>query len=199
MNNTGSAEQERTREAWRSWVLDFAQSDLERTPGYDWLNVFQEAMAFAASHDESAHAQLPLTMCGPRTKHNLSLKQVKACLRFAQKSLRTFLRDVEQSLHTPLRNAEIPFRGTCVFFLWAGHPEVRYLPAEKTLAKQLATEMCFRLGELFLRGALSQLRRCSGCHRLFLGGRHRRFDTPECRAGHRLRLLKRVWDRRGTR
>ncbi len=180
---------ERTDREWLSWALQFAQADLNRWQERDWLNAFQEAMAFAASHDESAHAQLPLTMCDLRTNHTLSLEQVKTSLRSAQKALRGFLRDLEQAMHVPLMDAEIPFKGTCVFFMWGGRPEVRYLPKEKTIAKQLTIEMLFRLGELFLRGHLSQLRRCPGCHHLFLAACQERFDTPECRLRHRIRLL----------
>jgi hypothetical protein len=180
---------ERTDREWLSWVLEFAQADLKSWQEQDWRNALAEAMAFGASHDESAHAQLPLTMLGPKKNLKPSLEQIETALRSAQKALRRFIGDLEQSIHVPLMNAEIPFKGTCVFFVWAGQPEVRYLPTEKTVAKQLAIEMLFRMGELFLRGDLSQLRRCLGCQRWFLAARHRRFDTPECRMRHRIRLL----------
>jgi hypothetical protein len=180
---------ERTDREWLSWAFQFAQADLKGWQEADWRNALAEAMAFAASHDESAHAQLPLTMLGPKKNLKLSLEQIETALRSAQKALRRFIGDLEQSIRVPLMNAEIPFKGTCVFFVWAGQPEVRYLPTEKTIAKQLTIEMLFRMGELFLRGDLSQLRRCLGCHRWFLAARHRRFDTPECRMRHRIRLL----------
>ena len=180
---------ERTDREWLSWALQFAQADLKGWQEPDWRNALAEAMAFAASHDESAHAQLPLTMLGPKKNLKLSLETIETALRSAQKALRRFIADLEQSIHVPLMNAEIPFKGTCVFFVWAGQPEVRYLPTEKTVAKQLLIEMLFRTGELFLRGNLSQLRRCPGCQRWFLAARHRRFDTPECRMRHRIRLL----------
>ena len=180
---------ERTDREWLSWALQFAQADLKRWQERDWRNALAEAMAFAVSHDESAHAQLPLTMLGPRKNLKLSLEQIETALRSAHEALRRFIGDLEQSIHVPLMNAEIPFKGTCVFFVWAGQPEVRYLPTEKTIAKQLTIEMLFRTGELFLRGNLSELRRCPGCHRWFLAARHRRFDTPECRTRHRIRLL----------
>jgi hypothetical protein len=179
----------RTDREWLSWAFQFARADLKSWQERDWRNTLQEAFAFGASHDESAHAQLPLTMLGPRKNLKLSLAQIETALRSAQKALRRFIGDLEQSIHVPLMNAEIPFKGTCVFFVWAGQPEVRYLPTEKTIAKQLTIEMLFRTGELFLRGDLSQLRRCPGCHRWFLAARHRRFDTPECRMRHRIRLL----------
>ncbi len=180
---------ERTDREWLSWAFQFAQADLKSWQEADCRNALAEAMAFGASHDESAHAQLPLTMLGPKKNLKLSLEQIETSLRSAQKALRRFIGDLEQSIHVPLMNAEIPFKGTCVFFVWAGQPEVRYLPTEKTFAKQLTIEMLFRMGELFLRGDLSQLRRCPGCHRWFLAARHRRFDTPDCRMRHRIRLL----------
>jgi len=180
---------ERTNREWLSWALQFAQADLKSWQERDWRKALAEAMAFGASHDESAHAQLPLTMLGPKKNLKLSLEQIETALRSAQKALRLFIRDLEQGIQVPLMNAEILFKGTCVFFVWAGQPEVRYLPTEKTFAKQLTIEMLFRTGELFLRGHLSQLRRCPGCQRWFWAARHRRFDTLECRMRHRIRLL----------
>jgi len=162
---------ERTDREWLAWAFQFAQADLKSWQERDWRNALAEAMAFGASHDESAHAQLPLTMLGPKKNLKLSLEQIEIALRSAQKVLRRFIGDLEQSIHVPLMNAEIPFKGTCVFFLWAGHPEVRYLPTEKTVAKQLTIEMLFRTGDLFLRGDLSQLRRYPGCRRWFLAAR----------------------------
>jgi hypothetical protein len=188
----------RTDREWASWALQFAQADLQSWQERDWRNAFHEAMAFAASHDESAHAQLPLTMCGPRTNQTRSLEQVTTSLRSSQKALRRFIRELEQTLHIPLVDAEIPFKGTCLFFMRGGRPEVGYLPREKTIAKQLTIEMLVRLGELFLRGHLSQLRRCPGCHRWFHAVRHQRFDTPKCRMRHRIRLLNGESDAEAT-
>src|SRR6202022_3016969 len=48
-----------------------------------------------APHDEFAHAQLPLTMLGPRKNLKLSLEQIETALRSAQKALRRFIRDLE--------------------------------------------------------------------------------------------------------
>jgi hypothetical protein len=186
--NAGRAT-ERTDREWLSWALQFAQANLKSRQEQDWRNALAETMAFGASHDEFAHAQLPLTMLGPRKNLKLSLEQIETALRSAQKALRRFIGGLERSIHVPLMNAEIPFKGTCVFFVWNGQPEVRYLPTEKTVTKQLTIEMLVRTGELFLRGDLSQLRRCPGCQRWFLAARHRRFDTPECRMRHRIRLL----------
>ena len=124
---------ERIDREWQSWALEFAQADLKSWQEQDWRNALAEAMAFGASHDESAHAQLPLTMLGPRNNLKLSLEQIETALRSAHKALRRFIRDLEQSIHVPLMNAEIPFKGTCVFFLWSGHPEVRYLRRRRRL------------------------------------------------------------------
>src|SRR5258708_35241654 len=123
---------ERTDREWLSWALQFAQADLKSWQEQDWRDALAEAMAFGASHDESAHAQLPLTMLGPRKNLKLSLEQIETALRSAQKPLRRFIADLEQSIHVPLMDAEIPFKGTCVFFVWAGHPDVRDLPPEHT-------------------------------------------------------------------
>ncbi len=120
-----------------------------------------------------------------RTTERTDREWLSWALQFAQANLKSW----QESIHVPLMNAEIPFKGTCVFFVWGGQPEVRYRPTEKTVTKQLTIEMLVRTGELFLRGDLSQLRRCPGCQRWFLAARHRRFDTPECRMRHRIRLL----------
>jgi len=180
---------ERTEREWLSWALQFAQADLNSWQERDWPNTLKEALAFGASHDESTHAELPLTMCAPVRRYTLSLEQIKTSLRSTQKAFRRFIGRIEQTMHVPLVKAEIPFKGTCRFFMLGGRPEVRYLPKEKTIAKQLTIEMLVRLGELFLRTDLSQLRRCQGCHRLFLAALQERFDTPECHMRHPIRLL----------
>ena len=90
-------------------------------------------------------------------RYTLSLEQIKTSLRSTQKAFRRFMGDIEQTMHVPLVKAEIPFKGTCRFFMLGGRPEVRYLPREKTIAKQLTVEMLLRLGELFLRTDLPSL------------------------------------------
>ena len=86
---------ERTDRELVSWALQFAQADLKSWQEQDWRNALAEAMAFGASHDEFAHAQLPLTMLGPRKNLKLSLEQIETALRSAQKALRRFIRDLE--------------------------------------------------------------------------------------------------------
>jgi hypothetical protein len=92
---------ERTNREWMSWAFQFAQADLKSWQERDWRNALAEAMAFGASHDESAHAQLPLTMLGRRKNLKLSLEQIKTALRSAQKALRRFMEDLGQSIHVP--------------------------------------------------------------------------------------------------
>lgn len=180
---------ERTDREWLSWALQFAQADLHSRQERDWLNTLKEALAFGASHDESTHAELPFTMCAPVRRYSLSLEQIKSSLRSTQKAFRRFIRRLEQTRHVPLIDAEIPFKGGCRFFMLGGRPEVRYVVREKTIAKQLTLEMLIRLGELVLQTDLSQLRRCPGCQRWFLAALQERFDTPECRMRHPIRLL----------
>ena len=58
MDNGASAGRttERTDREWLSWALQFAQANLKSWQEQDWRNALAEAMAFGASHDESAHA-----------------------------------------------------------------------------------------------------------------------------------------------
>jgi hypothetical protein len=179
----------RTDREWLSWALQFAQADLNSCQERDWLNTVKEALAFGASHDESTHAELPFTVCAAVRRYSLSLEQITTSLRSTQTAFRRFIRHLEQTMHVPFIDAEIPFKGGCRFLMFGGRPEVRYVAREKTIAKQLTVEMLLRLGELVLRSDLSQLKRCPGCQRLFLAALQERFDTPECRMRHPIRLL----------
>ncbi len=178
---------ERSDREWALWAIQFAQADLESWQEPDWLSALQDAMAFGASHDESAHAMLPLTINGPRTDQTPSLEKITTCLRLCQKALRRFLRELEQTMRVPLMEAKILFRGICLFSLPDGRPAVTYVPREKTRARQLTTEMLLRLGELFLQGHLAQLKRCPGCRRCFLAAGRQRFDSLQCRRQHHIR------------
>jgi len=76
-----SSKIERTDREWLSWALKFAQADLNSWPERDWLSTMKEALAFGASRDEATHAQLPLTMCAPVRRYNLSLRDALVRLR----------------------------------------------------------------------------------------------------------------------
>ena len=183
---------ERSDEAWLSWGLQFGQADVQKWQPSDWLDCLDRALTFLAEAGEpSTYAVLPLSGSGVLAKNKPSLEEARVLLQSAHKALRRFIGDLKQSLRLPLMDALIPFKGTSVFFVWAGKLEVRYIPREKTITKQFTVEMLLRLGELSRRVDLSRLSQCPGCDRLFIVTRSRRFDTPECRMRHRIRLLKR--------